>query len=170
MRLSTLGLVLAVSQASITLAQSVPDAFDLCAREQEGSTRLACFDRQMATRRAVLPERPTPPVAAASASASAAASPDVGLNARQISALHPERTKPAQVALASIEAKVVKVIARRPLISAFELDNGQVWEQNESLNNLRIRPQDTLTIREGMMGGFVMKAPDGQTLRVHRIR
>ena len=162
MRLSTLGLVLALSQASITLAQPAPDAFDLCAREQAATARLACFDRQMATRPAVMPERPTPPAAAASR--------DLGLTARQISTLHPERAKPAEVAPASIEAKVVRVIARRPLISAFELDNGQVWEQNESLNNLRIRPQDTLSIREGMMGGFIMKAPDGQTLRVHRIR
>ncbi len=164
MRLSTFGLVLALSQASITLSQPAPDAFDLCALEQAATARLACFDRQMATRPTLLPERPTPPAAAA------AASSDVGLTARQISTLHPERAKPAEVAPASIEAKVVRVIARRPLISAFELDNGQVWEQNESLNNLRIRPQDTLSIREGMMGGFIMKAPDGQTLRVHRIR
>lgn len=181
MRLVTLGSLIAFALPLAASSQPSPDAFDVCALEQDGARRLACFDRQIAARRA-----PAAAPATASAPATAAPSPttpptpkplptraaesDVGLTARMVSKLHPERAEAGKPARASIEGKVARVIPRRPLISAFELDNGQVWEQNESRDGLRIRPDDTVTISEGPLGGFLLKTNRGETLRVHRVR
>ncbi len=179
MRLVTLGSLIALALPLAASSQPALDAFDVCAQEQDGARRLTCFDRQIAARR-------TTAAAAATALASAAplaappptpkplpargAESDVGLTARMLNKLHPERAEAGKPARASIDGKVARVIPRRPLISAFELDNGQVWEQNESLDGLRIRPEDTVTISEGPMGGFLLKTSRGETLRVHRVR
>lgn len=193
MRLVTLGFVFALSLALPAMAQPAqpaPDAFDICAREQDPAARLACFDRQIAARRAPNPAgaagpssaagstsaaSPTsiaPPaaVAAPKAAAAPATDSDVGLDARQVRQLHPERAASGKAVPVSIEGKVVRVIARRPLISAFELDNGQVWEQAETVDGLWVKPQETITIRQGVMGGFLLKSADGHVVRVHRLK
>jgi hypothetical protein len=95
---------------------------------------------------------------------------DLGLDARQLHKLHPERADAEKAAPTSFSAKVVKVIARRPLISAFELDNGQIWEQTETVAGLWITPQETVTISAGVMGGFQLRSADGHMTRVYRVK
>jgi hypothetical protein len=163
MRLVTIHVLIACGLGPAAIAQPAPDAFDICARQQDSTARLACFDQQIAARRA-----------ANSASAAAPAKPvpstpesTVGLDAQQLHKLHPDSVNAVPVI---VEAKVVAVIARRPLISAFELDNGQVWEQTESVDGLWIKPRETVTIREGTMGGFLLKSADGHVARVKRVK
>lgn len=178
MRLITLGSLIALALPLAASSQPSPDAFDVCAQEQDGPRRLACFDRQIAARRATAAPATAPATAAPLAATppipkplpTRSAESDVGLTARMLAKLHPERAEPGKAARASIEGKVVRVIPRRALISAFELDNGQVWEQSESLNGLHIRPDDVVTISEGPMGGFRLKTSRGESLRVHRVR
>jgi hypothetical protein len=178
MRHVTLCIVFALSLAPAAFAQAAPDAFDICARQEDPTARLACFDRQIAARHAAKPAVVASPTRAAAAVAVAAPKPvpaaaadsAVGLDARQLRKLHPESAASAKAAPLSIEGKVVAVIPRRPLISAFELDNGQVWEQSETVDGLWIKPQETVTIHEGTMGGFLLKSADGHQVRVKRVR
>jgi hypothetical protein len=68
-----------------------------------------------------------------------------------------------------IIAKVVRMVPRPHAELAFVLDNGQTWEQIETLDSLNIRLQDTVTIKPGILGAFFLSTPRSQTIRVHRI-
>lgn len=57
-------------------------------------------------------------------------------------------------------AEVVRVIPREPLISAFQLDNGQTWEQSEAMR-FSAEPGEKVTIRHGVLGAFFLKGSDG---------
>jgi hypothetical protein len=162
MRLVTVCIVIAVGPGTAAIAQRAPDAFDICARQQDPTARLACFDQQIAARRATVPAS-----APAAKPVPAATESTVGLDAQQLHKLHPDSVKAAPMV---IEGKVAAVLPRRPLISAFELDNGQVWEQTESVNGLWIKPNETVTIHEGTMGGFLLKSADGHVVRVKRVK
>jgi hypothetical protein len=171
MRLVTTLALIVLGLGPAALAQPAPDAFDTCAHLQDSTARLACFDQQIAARRAADPAKaagsasaPSPAKAAVPA---AAAASTVGLDAQQLHKQHPESAKAAPVI---IEGKVVTVIPRRPLISAFVLDTGQVWEQTESVDGLWIKPNETVTIREGSLGGFLLKSADGHVVRVKRVK
>jgi hypothetical protein len=94
---------------------------------------------------------------------------DVGLDARQLRRERRERGEAEPPPAPPIVARVVRVIPREPLISAFELDNGQIWEQSESMK-LAVKPQDEVTIRHGVLGAFFLKSADGSVVRAHRIK
>lgn len=65
---------------------------------------------------------------------------------------------------------LVKVIPRQPLISAFELDNGQIWEQSEAKRIIAASNQK-VTISHGVLGAFFLKTADGTlVVRVHRLK
>jgi hypothetical protein len=171
-------------------AQVPPDAFDQCAFEQEATVRLACFDRQIAARREVAAQKSarspqslpkvatvaaTPEPATDAIPQSVPAAPpladrsDVGLDARQLRQKHPEEAA-AKATLATVESTVVKVTERRPLISSFELANGQVWEQIETVGGARVRARENVVIRQNAMGGFMLKSAGGVVVRVRRIK
>jgi hypothetical protein len=146
------------------------DAFDACASVQDSTARVACFDRALAARHAVqgtASKSPTP-VTAAPPPAKATDS-TVGLDARQVHKLQEARGEPKPPPPAPITARLVRIIPRQPLISAFELDNGQIWEQAESMK-LAAEPQELITIRPGLLGAFFLKTAAGTVVRVHRLR
>jgi hypothetical protein len=168
-----------------------PDAFDICAQDKDSTTRLACFDREVAARNAAAPAAartagpvapPAGPVAppagpaappatrviAAPAAASTSTS-DVGLDALQRRQQREERGESETLPPALIEAEILKVIPRQPSISAFELDNGQIWEQSEAMR-MAPEPKQKVTIRQGVLGAFFLKTADGTVVRVHRVR
>ena len=190
MRPASCFMLLALSLTPASFAQAAPDAFDVCAREADPTARLACFDRQVAARHptaaagtagrsgapaATVNAAVAPKVAPAAAPAPApapvpASNSDVGLDARQLHKLHPERAESEKADAPVVVAKVVRVMERRPLISAFELDNGQVWEQTETVSGLYVRPQESVTIIQGIMGGFQLRSAEGKLTRVHRVK
>jgi hypothetical protein len=55
------------------------------------------------------------------------------------------------------------------VISAFELSNGQIWEQSEAMR-FSAEPQQTVTIRPGLLGAFFLKNAAGASVRVHRLK
>lgn len=160
-----------------------PDAFDACAQEKDPTARLACFDRADAARHVT---RPAPaaltprtstavPPSAAPATPAPVAGPapavvdrDMGLDAREARRQRALRGTADQSAPSRIVATVVRVIARTPLISAFELSNGQIWEQAEAMK-FSAEPQQTVTIRHGLLGSFFLKNAAGISVRVHRL-
>jgi hypothetical protein len=94
---------------------------------------------------------------------------DLGLDARQARRERAQRGAPEPAAPVAIVATVVRVIERGPLISAFELSNGQIWEQSESMK-FAADPQQQITIRAGLLGAFFMKNTAGVSVRVHRLK
>jgi hypothetical protein len=169
---------LAFTSLHCVAAQVGPDAFDQCALEQEATTRLACFDRQIAARREVAAQKSARSPQSISKMANVGETPaapsvanrsDIGLDARQLRQQHPEEAV-AKAALATVVSTVVKVSERRPLISMFELANGQVWEQTETVSGAWIRPRENVVIRQNAMGGFMLKGEAGAVVRVRRLK
>jgi hypothetical protein len=160
--------------STVAMAQQ-PDPYHACAAEKDSTARLACFDRVDSARH---PASSAPSAAAAVSNMPAAApavsrpaDPDIGLDARQARLERAQRGEPEPAAAQSavIVATVVTVIPRTPLISAFELSNGQIWEQAESMR-FSADPQQTVTIRPGLLGAFFLKNAAGVSVRVHRLK
>jgi hypothetical protein len=173
----TLCAALIITSLSTAALAQQPDAIDACAQVKDPTARLACFDRATATRRAAQPTAPpaagtgatAPATSKAPPAAASAADRDVGLDARTLSKERKARGEPKPPPPAPIVARLVKVIPRQPQINAFELDNGQIWEQSESMD-IRAEPQQQVTIKHGVMNAFFLKTADGVVVRVHRVK
>lgn len=153
--LKAAGAAIAIALVSSAGNAQPPDAFDACASTKDPAARLACFDRQVAARHAAQDRAPPAPTHVVNS--------DVGPSARDVA--HNAQPAPS----AAIVATIVKVIPRQPLISAVELDNGQIWEQSEA-KPLSARPREKVTIRPGVLGSYFLKSADGRVLRVHRLK
>jgi hypothetical protein len=161
--------VVITSLSTAAVAQQ-SDAFDACAAVQDSTARVACFDRALAARHSAqgAPSK-SPAAVTAAPPAVKATDSTVGLDARQVHKLQEARGEPKPPPPAPITARLVRIIPRQPLISAFELDNGQIWEQVESMK-LAAEPQELVTIRPGLLGAFFLKTAGGAVVRVHRLR
>lgn len=161
------------------LAQGQPDPLEACYQQPDGAPRLACFNREMQHRKAAVAAGATasppaavtaasPPAAAPAATTGTPAADTVGLSGSQLrKKLKEERIEPA--AVKPIVAKVVRMVPRPHAVLAFVLDNGQTWEQTESMDNLDVKLQDTVTIKPGILGAFFLNTPRSQRVRVQRI-
>jgi hypothetical protein len=160
------------SLSTAALAQQ-SDAYHDCAAEKDTTARLACFDRvDLARHPTSSAPSAAPVVSVGPAAAPAASSPadrDMGLDARQARRERAQRGEPEPAQPGIIVATVVTVIPRSPLISAFELSNGQIWEQAESAK-FSAEPRQTVTIRPGLFGAFFLKNQAGVMIRVHRLK
>jgi hypothetical protein len=152
-----------VSLSSAAAAET-SDGFDACAAVTDPTARVACFDQALAARHAA--QHVATPAAATSPPA---ADRDIGLNALQLRKQQEARGEPEPPPPIPITARLVKVIARQPLISVFELDNGQIWEQSEAMK-LSAEPQQMVTISHGLLGAFFLKTAAGAVVRVRRVK
>jgi hypothetical protein len=193
--LRTIAVILTLGALSATAAaQGSPDPLDTCTKQTDATARLACFDHEMQRRHATTPTTPattpaatgtraatTPPTVTATpaatpaAPASAAANQqhtdeNIGLEGTQLHKKLKEQgveTKPEPIK--PIVSTIARLLPRPDNEYAFELDNGQTWEQAES-KTLDVNPHDTVTIQPGMLGAFFMTTQRHQRVRVHRIR
>ncbi|HEY4215160.1 MAG TPA: hypothetical protein VGM84_27055 [Steroidobacteraceae bacterium] len=169
--------------AGLTLTPAVfaaNDPMDACSKETNDSARLACFDKAIAARRktpsAPSAATPTTPTAATAATAATAPAVSSGTNAAQRptnTALPPDLGKPVRpVKVKPVEysATLTKVDARSSTGYLLVLDNGQVWETTEARSDLLLNAQDRVTIRPAGAGGFLLKTPRKQIVRVVRIQ
>jgi hypothetical protein len=178
---------------AVTAAQSSPDPLDACAKQTDATARLACFDHEMQRRHAIPPAAASAPAAtstppnattipAATAAPTASAAPvtastnqqhtdeNIGLEGKELHKRLKEQgveTKPEPVQ--PIVSAIARLLPRPDNQYAFELDNGQTWEQAES-KTLNVNPHDTVTIQPGVLGAFFMTTQRHQRVRVHRIR
>jgi hypothetical protein len=165
----TIGLVIGLGLFStLALAQSKQDPLEACYQQPDGAPRLACFNREMQRRQAATAAGAAPATASAAATSGATVADTVGLQGSALrkklkeDGVNPEQVQP-------IVAKVVRMVPRPHAELAFVLDNGQTWEQLETLDSLNIKLQDTVTIKPGILGAFFLSTPRSQTIRVHRI-
>ena len=152
---------------AIAAAQSSPDPLEACVKQTDATARLACFDHEMQRRHATTT---TPTVTATAAANQQHADENIGLEGTQLHKKLKEQgveTKPEPVK--PIVSTIARLLPRPDNEYAFELDNGQTWEQAES-KTLNVNPHDTVTIQPGMLGAFFMTTQRHQRVRVHRIR
>ncbi len=68
-----------------------------------------------------------------------------------------------------LESKIVAVRRQARQNTFYRLANGQVWMQTEP-REVTIDEGDHVTIRRGMLGGYMLRNRDGASTRVGRIR
>jgi hypothetical protein len=175
----TVGLVVGLGLFStLAWAQGTPDPLEACYQQPDGAPRLACFNAEMQRRQAAAGPGSTAVPAAGGVAAAPAKAPavteaqvaadTVGLQGSALRRkLKEDGVKPEPVR--PIVATVIRVVPRSHDALAVVLDNGQTWEQAESMESLDVRPHDTVTIKPGILGAFFLNTPRRQHVRVHRI-
>ena len=146
-----------------------------CSAIDDASQRLVCYDAAFgrpagATTVAITP---TPALAAAAtATATAAVDPvaqqraEFGLSDAAKKARDPQQAAQAE----SITDTLAKLGQRPTGELVFNLQNGQVWLQIESDTRTRVKAGDTVTVRKGALGSFLLVGPDRVPVRVRRAR
>ncbi|MCW4455625.1 type VI secretion protein [Flavobacterium sp. MXW15] len=128
-----------------------------CANVAEPAGRLACYDKAF------------PPPPAVNAAVAEKAQADFGLNKPRETLLNPGQT-PAQADPERIESRVIRVDHGRGGQRSFMLENGQVWQQTESRSSGHVQAGDTVQVRKGLIGGYMLVTPAGVRLSVRRAR
>ena len=151
-----------VARAAVAAAPSSPDPLDACAGQTDPTARLACFDHEMQRRHATTP--------ATTPADQKHADENVGLQGKQLhQKLEEQGVKPEKEPIKPIVSTISRLLTLPDNEYAFELDNGQTWEQAES-KSLNVNPHDTVTIQPGVLGSFFMTTEKHQRVRVRRIR
>jgi hypothetical protein len=162
---------LSLSALALASAQAAPASVPMsvlkqCSEINEPSKRLACYD-QVAQR---------PPVAAlpkdsaiakdsaAAAAPAATAAPAPKASFGLYNAEHP--AAPAVEAL--ITAKVISIGISSSGRSTVALEGNQVWELDSA--DPVLANGDTVTVKRGTLGSFILTTAAGRLHRVHRIR
>ena len=69
-----------------------------------------------------------------------------------------------------VTARVVAISKTPTLQRRIELDNGQVWQENEHDKSLLLAAGDSVQIQSGALRSFVLRAPSGGQTHVRRVR
>lgn len=175
-----------ISLASCALAVAADDSsratdeavrayheFQVCAAQTDDTRRLTCYDKAMQRPGSAPPTAGTSPGSAPEASAPPASPPPTP---EQRFGLTPEQQLLRQhVAEAPKEmtSEVVAVGRARNGLLSLTLANGQVWTaQSASEPDLPIDVGDSVTVRRGLLGSFLLTASRGgkRQMRVDRAR
>lgn len=135
-------------------AAQVDPAIKACATLRNDPERLACYDRTVAQLSGDADAKPLTPqdlfgIEAASSTASTAA--------------------PAREEIPSITAQVSQLRQASDGSLVIELDNGQVWKQEDS-KSLLLKIGDAVTITRAALKSFKLSAPGSRFARVRRLR
>jgi hypothetical protein len=154
------------------------DAHD-CVGLDDDARRLACYDEALGRVRpsadatsSAGPVADTAAGGAATASATAAPSQprreDFGLSDQEKRARAEQRAEPKPIE--SISAAVQSVSRRPTGEQLFVLDDGQVWMELEAYARTRVKPGDTVTIRRGALGSYMLVTPNRVATHVRRLK
>jgi hypothetical protein len=154
-------------------ADSFEDRMDACASLSDNFARLACFDREMharsAAREPTLQSREAAQRAAGIGTPSAAmppaTPPPAAVSSRPMTPA-PMPAKPPEPE--AFTAKVVAVTRPSGREMRIELDNGEVWRENDRSTEMQLDAGDEVRIRPAALGSFMLRAPSGRSTRVHR--
>ena len=117
-----------------------------CASITDDGARLACYDREFGS--PYLPSNGAPPDGQPAT-----------------------RSAPADVKKEfSFSAFVTGIERRRDGMFVVTLDNAQAWSQTEINTRIEIRAGDSVRIRRGALGSYLLSTGEGLATRVKRVR
>lgn len=167
----SLGAVALVATSARAAPASVPlSALKKCAEISAVAPRLVCYD-QLAGR------EPTPDAAAVPSSTAAGASSASTVNSASPPAAAPKQSfglysaeHPAVAVqrAASLTAKVIAIGSGSNGHPVVTLEGDQVWELDDA--DPLLGTGDTVTIKRGTLGSFIMTTSAGRIHRLRRIR
>jgi hypothetical protein len=172
---------LCVLGISVAAAQEVPQSIVDCAALRKDSSRLACFDREVAelthASQSVAPTQVTPAAPRPSAPFVAATPPqnasvkedDFGVSGN-LARKRSEEKKVVEAPLKELRAKVTNVTTKPYGELMLEFDNGQVWEQPEKKFAFLIKVGEGVVIKQHKLGSFFLTTDSGAVTRVRRVR
>lgn len=150
-----------------------------CARINDATARLACFDNNIrsagATARASVPGQMDTPSGGGAVADNRSAGGFGGESVRRVA---PPRNDPPQVAAAqssngdTLSARVSRVDPREPGIYLLTLADGAQWQFADSVDRSYILPGngDTVTISRASLGSYLMRFNQQAGVRVRRVR
>lgn len=148
-----------------------------CSVIDDASQRLDCYDAVFgrpaaATTDPVSPVPAVTPTVTATTTVAATADPVAQQRAEfGLSEAAKKARDPQQSAQAESITDTLTTLGQRPTGElVFNLQNGQVWMQIEAGTRTRVKAGDTVTIRKGALGSFLLVGPDRMPVRVRRTR
>ena len=154
-----LGLAAALSLACAAPVAATPDpqaALLACRELKDGVARLACFDRESA--------------ALAAAAATTTLAPEQTFGLAPIAIIARESVAARRPEVAEVQARLLSIGSGMDGRSELTLDNGQVWRQLSSGEELLIKTGDIVKLSRGALGSYWLTAPSGRGCKVRRIR
>jgi hypothetical protein len=147
-----------------------------CGAIAAADARLACYDALFRTSEGAAVPQATAAAAAAAATAATAhpqpaANPvaDFGLTPVQQRSLDPEKANEPR-APESVTGTVAKIGYKPTGELVVTLENGQVWVQIDTGNKARAKAGDTVTIKRGTFGSYMLVTPNKIATRVRRVK
>lgn len=129
-------------------AETLPQGMRACAQHQDRDRRLACFDAEVAR-----------------LSSPAAAVQNFGVTRAMEQEHSTQSAQPNE-----ITARVADVATRPHGELVLTLDNGQVWQQIETVAGWSVKAGDQVTIKAGALSSYRLVAPSGRTTKVMRTK
>jgi hypothetical protein len=161
------GFALALAATSPAEASASTGDFLACAGEKDDGRRLACFDAAVV--------RAGKPGATQTGGAAPVAVP-VPLSKEEKFGLRGDlkqekaKVAPELAEIQELKAQVTKVAVKPHGELVFTLDNGQVWYEIQTNSGIRIKTGDQVTIKAGVLGSYLVVAPNGRSSKVTRSR
>jgi len=166
---------------SPVFGQGVPQSIVDCASLRKDSSRLACFDREIAeltaSAQSAAPARAVPaptatpaPVVVSSPPSNAISKEDEFGASGNLPRKRSDEKKPADTPLQELHGTVANVKTKPYGELILELDNGQVWEQPEKKSTFLVKVGEGVVIRQHKLGSFFLTTDAGAVTRVRRIR
>jgi hypothetical protein len=155
--LKRLLMLLMIAPGLVSAADPLPEGLEVCARLSRDNERLACYDRAVAALRA---GQATPGV-----------SPENMFGANSDNAAKTGvSAKPEREELKQITGVVSSLRRSDDGLMIIELENGQVWRQQDSEVRMMISPGDNVTIVRAVLGTFRITDRTGRFARFKRVR
>jgi hypothetical protein len=144
-----------------------------CAAITRTSARLACFDAlaaASANRGAPASSQTPVPLPVPVAPAPAAIAPKPAPEDPRSFGLSPPQPHPISAEPLAIKARVATISAGQPGVGhpTVVLDNGQTWAFVEAVDDPRLAPGATVTIKRAALGSFLLTTASQHAYHVHR--
>lgn len=149
---------LACNTATGDATQPLPAHIEACVALRRDSERLACYDKAVAIMRAGSESAPPP-----SAENMFGASSEIAQSAGSHAAVKREE-------LQQISGLVTSLRRGDDGMIQLELDNGQVWRQQDAEVRLMVETGDKVTVIRASMGTFRIADKTGRFARFKRVR
>ena len=140
-----------------------------CAAQTDDARRLVCYDAAMRGSKSPAPAAAASPAAAAAVAVTPTTEDSFGYRGN-LAREHLDAQEDKTPKLKQLAAQVTAVSTQPHGEFIITLDNGQVWAQKGPELNVKLKVSDSVTIKAGSLGSFMLVAPTGRSTRVARVR